>query len=149
MKSVIVYIAGLLLFLASLFAPAFSPYGALDYSGWDALHALLTLRPRLLLDSGRSGDVLAAAVIVLTGLNNLVAAISPLLFPLRRRLNRNRWFWTGAGLLLGCAAATLIGTWHGGFIRLRYGYYLWLLSLGLIYSAFLPSPPARPGDGTP
>jgi len=40
-----IYILGLILFLVSLVAPAYSPYGAWNYTGWDAVNAALQLRP--------------------------------------------------------------------------------------------------------
>ena len=40
------YLLGLILFLVSLLAPAFSPFGAVDYNGAQALRAVLALRPR-------------------------------------------------------------------------------------------------------
>ena len=133
------YLLGLILFLVSLLAPAFSPFGAVDYNGAQALRAVLALRPRLLLDLGRSADQISLILLAGAALNSVFALLSPLLFAYRRRFQRRRVFWLGAGtglLLMLLLSARLL---TGGYLQLRYGYYCWLLSIALIYISFLPS----------
>jgi len=131
-KATLVYCAGLALFLVSLFLPAYSPLGAVDYTGWNALAALLSPRLYGLLDAASPDSMLAASVIVAAGLNNLLALLSPLLFPLRRHFYNWRWFRIGVALLLICALLAVPVVLVTGFIRLRYGGYVWLLAIVLI-----------------
>jgi len=134
-----IYILGLILFLVSLVAPAYSPYGAWNYTGWDAVNAALQLRPRMLLDFGRIEDIVAIIAIVVSGLNSVFVGISPLLFPFRRRFNRKYWFWSWVIAGLGCTVSIVVYMNHLGFIHILYGYYLWLTSLVLVYLSFHPS----------
>ena len=136
-----IYLSGITLFLASLFLPAYSPLGAVDYTGWNALAALLSPRLYGLLDAGRLRAVLVALVLVAAGLNNLLAFLSPLLFPLRRRFQRRRWFRISVALLLVCAVLAVLIILLTGFIRLRYGGCVWLLAIVLIDLSLLMTPP--------
>lgn len=133
-----IYILGLILFAICLVSPAYSPYGAWDYTGWQAVNAVLRLRPRMILDMTRPEDVIALTVIALSSLNSVFVAVSPLLFPLRRKFNRNRWFWALAVLGLASMVFIVLYMHHVGFIKVRYGYYLWLASLALVYLSFHP-----------
>lgn len=142
--AIYLYIPGLILFLVSLFAPAYSPYGAWNYSGWEAVNAALQLRPRMLLDFGRVEDIIAIIVIAISALNSVFVVVSPLLFPFRRKFNRKRWFWIC--VLIGLTSVLFIVLYmnHAGFIQVRYGYYLWLASLALVYLSFHPALSKRP-----
>jgi hypothetical protein len=138
MKAMQVYILGVVLFLASLAAPAYSPFGGPDYSGWEAIKAVLGLRPRLLLDFGRPGDIFAALILTVSGLNSAFAFLSPLLFAHRRRFNRSPWFraWVAVGMT--SMVFNLIYLNLTGFMHLRYGYYLWMAAMALLYLSFSP-----------
>jgi len=138
MKALHVYILGLTLFLVSLVAPAYNPFGAPDYSGWEAIRAVLGLRPRLLLDFGRPGDIFAAIVLTVSGLNSAFALASPLLFPQRRKFNRNPWFWAWVAAGMASMAFNLIYLNQTGFMHLRFGYYLWMAAIALLYLSFSP-----------
>ena len=133
-----IYILGLTLFLISLVAPAYSPFGAPDYSGWEAIRAVLGLRPRLLLDFGRPGDIFAALVLTVSGLNSAFALLSPLLFPQRRRINHRPWFWAWVSTGMASMAFNLFYLNHTGIIHIRYGYYLWMAAIALLYLSFSP-----------
>lgn len=132
MKATLVYCTGFILFLASLSLPAYSPLGAVDYTGWNALAALLSPGLYGLLDTAEPRGILAALVIVVAGLNNLLALLSPLLFPLCRRLPDGRWLRIGVALLLIGAVLAVPIVLLTGFIQLRYGGCLWLLGIVLI-----------------
>lgn len=138
MKPALVYATGLALFLASLLAPAYSPLGAVQYSGWDAVTALLSLRPRMLLDFGRTRDIAAGAILLVSGLNTVFVFLSPLFYTARRRFYRNPWFrlWVLAGM--GSAVFTTICLLQTGYLHLHYGYYLWLAAVALVYVSFSP-----------
>lgn len=133
-----IYLLGLILFLVSLIAPAYSPFGAPDYNGWEAIKAVLGLRPRLLLDFGRPGDIFAALVITVSGLNSAFALLSPLLFPQRRRFNRSPWFWAWVAAGMASMVFNLLYLNHTGIIHIRYGYYLWMAAVALLYLSFSP-----------
>jgi hypothetical protein len=133
-----IYLLGFILFLVSLVAPAYSPFGAPDYSGWEAIKAVLGLRPRLLLDFGRPGDILAALVLAVSGLNSAFALLSPLFFPQRRRFNRSPWFWAWVAAGMASMVFNLLYLNHTGIIHIRYGYYLWMAAIALLYLAFSP-----------
>lgn len=137
-----IYLLGLILFLASLVLPAYSPLGAVTYSGWDAVTALLSLRPRMLLDFGRVQDIATAAVLAASGLNTVFVILSPLLFPARRRFYRKPWFWLGVLACLGSAVFTTGYLLQTDYLHLYYGYYLWLAAVALVYVSFSPHIPA-------
>lgn len=141
MKPALVYATGLALFLASLVLPAYSPLGAVTYSGWDAVTALLSLRPRMLLDFGRARDIAAGAILAVSGLNTVFVFLSPLLFPVRRRFYRRSWFWLGVLAGMGSAVFTTGYLLKTGYLHLYYGYYLWLAAVALVYVSFSPRLP--------
>lgn len=127
-----IYFLGLALYLASLFLPAYSPLGAIDYTGWNALAALFSPRLFRLLDAARPHDIPAVLMIVAAALSNLLAILSPLLFALHRRFRHGRWLHISLALLLISVLFALSYTLYAGYIRLRYGSCLWLLGLILI-----------------
>lgn len=133
-----IYILGLTLFLISLVAPAYSPFGAPDYSGWEAIKAVLALRPRVLMDFGRSGDMIAIAIIAISGLNSAFALLSPLLFLLRSKFNRGPWFRVWVWVGLASMIFNVLYLNHAGFMHIRYGYYLWMVAVAVIYLSFSP-----------
>lgn len=142
--AIYLYILGLILFLASLFSPAYSPYGAWNYTGWEAVNAALQLRPRMLLDFGRVEDIIAIIVIAISALNSVFVVVSPLLFPFRRKINRKRWFWGWVTIGLSCTFFIIFYMHYVGFIHVLYGYYLWLASLVLVYLSFHPALSKQP-----
>ncbi len=122
-KAVVIYTLGVTFFLISLVAPAYSPYGAWNYTGWEAVNAALQLRPRMLLDFGRLEDIIAIIVIAISGLNSVFVIASPLLFPIRRKFNHRRWFW--GWVILGLASTVFIVF----YMNYVHPYSLRLLSL--------------------
>jgi hypothetical protein len=136
-----IYLLGLILFLASLVSPAYSPLGAVTYNGWDAVTALLSLRPRMLLDFGRARDIAAAAILAVSGLNTVFVLLSPLFFPVRRHFFRKTWFWLGVLAGMGSAVFATGYLLQTGYLHLYYGYYLWLGAVTLVYVSFFPHLP--------
>ena len=63
---------------------------------------------------------------------------SPLLYPQRRRFNRRPLFWAWVGTGMASMAFNLIYLNHMGIIHIRYGYYLWMAAMALIYLSFSP-----------
>ena len=139
MTSLFLYITGLILFLVCLVSPAYSPYGAWDYSGLDAIKAALQLRPRVLLDLSRFEDAIALIGIAVSSVNSVFLAVSPLLFPVRRRFNHKPWFWIGVAAGITSIVAIALYMHATGFIKVRYGYYLWLAAVILVYLSFHPA----------
>jgi len=133
-----IYLSGLVLYVVSLFLPAYSPLGVWNESGWDALKFVLSIDFNAVKQINSTIQVLNFAVLMLSAMNNVLVAISIGLFPIRRYFNNTGWFkiLVIAGILsLVYVTIMLIMTEE---IVLRYGFYVWCVSITLIYVSFHP-----------
>ncbi len=134
----IIYLSGLALYVVSLFLPAYSPLGIWNESGWDALKFVLNIDFNAVKQINSIVQVLNFAVLMLSALNSVLVVILIGLFPIRRYFNNKRWFKiivVAAILSLVYVTIMLIMAEE---IVLRYGFYIWCVSITLIYASFHP-----------
>ena len=133
-----IYLSGMLLYLVSLLLPAYSPLGAWNQSGWDALKFVLDIEFDAVKKINNFVQVLNFAILILSAMNNLLVVASIGLFPIRHYFNNNLWFKVlliGGILSLAYVTVMLLMVEE---IVLRYGFYLWGISIALIYVSFHP-----------
>jgi len=130
------YLSGLIMYIGALFLPAYSLFGSWNQTGWDALRFLLKIDFTAVARMQKTIEIVNFSVLVLSAVNNLFVVISPALFPRRHGLVRRRWFTTIMliGILSLFYLTILFGLMEA--ITLQAGFWLWIVSILLIYLSF-------------
>ena len=133
-----IYLSGLFLYIASLFLPAYAPFGAWNQTGWEALRFIWHIDFSAVRQMNDAVQILNFTLFMLSAANNVFVVISMGLFPVRHRFNHQRGFKAlliAAVLSLIYVTAMLLMMEE---VVLKVGFYVWCIGIMIIYVAFHP-----------